>query len=412
VGFARVCVTKPRRGFAARCRAEGQEQVTLTISAIDSQFATATGSNYNVRNDRSGFDTPLESNTDLTITTTAGDSTNYLFSLGDLYDLTWQGASGTMTMTDAVVVRSDHYFDKAAQGIVVFDGIDQNGNATQIIWTENLDVRQWYYDNFNGRNPPLFWNGDQDATTYGHICFSADTLIDTPAGPVPVGEIEVGDRVLTRDHGPQPVLWVGRRRARGIGKATPVRFLPGTLANRDTLRLSPQHRVLLSGAAVRRLTGGDEVLVPAKGLIGYPGIAAAPTPDVTYVNFLCDSHEIVTAGTGASCESLYLGPQARRCIAEAARDPFADYPGLGDVGIADLSAARVTARRVLSVGETRALLAALGDAPLVDTPVAAPAPAPARGPRPKVLAARRSAVTGRATAVPWRRAERVEFAVM
>ncbi|WP_305884600.1 Hint domain-containing protein, partial [Limimaricola litoreus] len=45
------------------------------------------------------------------------------------------------------------------------------------------------------------------------ICFTAGTRIATPFGPRRAEDLAVGDLVLTRDHGPQPLRWTGSRRA-------------------------------------------------------------------------------------------------------------------------------------------------------------------------------------------------------
>ncbi|MBY8974332.1 choice-of-anchor L domain-containing protein [Rhodobacteraceae bacterium NNCM2] len=87
------------------------------------------------------------------------------------------------------------------------------------------------------------------------ICFTPGTRLLTPAGWVSIDDLVPGDLVMTHDHGPQPIRWVGRRRldARRLARCPalrPVRiakdrFGPGIPA-RD-LVLSPLHRVLLTG---------------------------------------------------------------------------------------------------------------------------------------------------------------------
>ena len=43
-------------------------------------------------------------------------------------------------------------------------------------------------------------------------CFVGGTLIETPLGPRDVADLANGDMVLTRDHGPQKLLWVCQNR--------------------------------------------------------------------------------------------------------------------------------------------------------------------------------------------------------
>lgn len=134
-------------------------------------------------------------------------------------------------------------------------------------------------------------------------CFVAGTLIASEAGPRPVETLRAGDRVLTRDHGFRPLVWVGRRRLsaaalRGRSRFRPVRieadaFGPGMPAR--PLQVSPQHRMLLIGAGAELLFGRHEVLVSALHLLGLPGVSR-PAPDaVDYVHLLFDTHEIVCA---------------------------------------------------------------------------------------------------------------------
>ena len=40
-------------------------------------------------------------------------------------------------------------------------------------------------------------------------CFTAGTLIETPRGAVAIETLQVGDRVMTLDRGPQPLRWIG-----------------------------------------------------------------------------------------------------------------------------------------------------------------------------------------------------------
>lgn len=67
-----------------------------------------------------------------------------------------------------------------------------------------------------------------------HVCFLAGTLIATPSGEVPVETLRAGDLVLTRDHGPQPLVWATSSRItpEAIDRAPdlrPIRIAPGAL---------------------------------------------------------------------------------------------------------------------------------------------------------------------------------------
>ena len=144
-------------------------------------------------------------------------------------------------------------------------------------------------------------------------CFVAGSLIDTPAGPVAVEALEVGDLVSTMDHGPQPLRWIGRVRVPGTILRHDPRFRP-VIVRRDAfgpgspcrdMRLSQQHRVLVSGWRAELLFGEDEVLVPVTKLTNDTSIRIDPaTAPLTYVHLLFDRHEIVWAD-GLPSESYF-----------------------------------------------------------------------------------------------------------
>ncbi len=127
-------------------------------------------------------------------------------------------------------------------------------------------------------------------------CFAAGSAILTPAGPVQVEQLAVGDLVVTRAYPNRPaaaVRWIGRCRvdpaAHPLPDAVrPVRIRRGAVAPgvpaRD-LRLSPDHAVALGG-----------VLIPVKYLVNGTTVSRdrglAP---VVYYHIELDRHDIVLA---------------------------------------------------------------------------------------------------------------------
>lgn len=169
------------------------------------------------------------------------------------------------------------------------------------------------------------------------MCFAAGTLIRTAQGPRAVETLQPGDMVWTRDHGCQPLRWIGQRRLEAGDLAAapmlrPIRIAPGALGPgrpARTLRVSRQHRILIRAAAARGMFGTEEVLAPACQLTGLPGIAV-DTRDcgVTYVHLMFDAHEVLMS-EGAETESLFPGPQAIRAMGAAAMAEIeAIFPGL------------------------------------------------------------------------------------
>lgn len=190
-------------------------------------------------------------------------------------------------------------------------------------------------------------------------CFCRGTLILTDEGEVPVEELRAGDIVMTRDHGPQPIEWIGSRH---LGpefldknpKLLPIRISAGALGaglpSRD-LVVSPQHRILVRSRIAQRMFGASEVLVAAKQLLQLDGIDIAhDLAEAEYFHILFRQHEVVISN-GAETESLYTGPEALKSVgAQALQEIFSLFPQLR---ARDYSA--VPARSLLSGRQGRKL---------------------------------------------------------
>lgn len=182
----------------------------------------------------------------------------------------------------------------------------------------------------------------------GAYCFAAGTLLETADGPRPIESLEVGDLVMTRDNGLQPVRWKGTRHMAGAlrlnPKLRPIRIRAGALGEgvpAADLVVSPQHRLLVRSRIAVKMFGAMEVLVAAKQLLSLEGVdIAEDLAEVTYVHVLFDRHEVVIAN-GAEAESLYTGAEALKVVGPAAREEiFAIFPELRE-GAESVAAARV-----------------------------------------------------------------------
>jgi hypothetical protein len=193
--------------------------------------------------------------------------------------------------------------------------------------------------------------GPLDIPDLGPPCFVSGTLIDTPKGSVAVEELQVGDLVLTVDHGPQVIRWVGARQIEGAGVFAPIRFAAGAMGNDRVMYLSPQHRVLLQGWRAEMLFGEDEVLVGAKHLVNDSSIRPAPRRDVTYHHILFDQHELVWS-EGCITESFFPGDCIMSGDPEMRAEINALFPELLQNPTTCLSE---TARLVLKGYEARAV---------------------------------------------------------
>ncbi|MBV1865633.1 MAG: Hint domain-containing protein [Rhodobacteraceae bacterium] len=140
-------------------------------------------------------------------------------------------------------------------------------------------------------------------------CFVAGTQILTGSGSKPVEDLRVGDMVLTRDHGLQSIRWIGNKSVPASGAMAPIRITKGTFGVEADLLLSPQHKVLLSGAWAELLFAENEVLISAKNLVNDKTIRAIESTDnVHYFHLLFDAHEIIWSN-GILSESYHPGPE-------------------------------------------------------------------------------------------------------
>jgi Ca2+-binding RTX toxin-like protein len=191
------------------------------------------------------------------------------------------------------------------------------------------------------------------------ICFTEGTLILTAGGEREIETLVPGDMVWTLDHGYQPLRWIGKTTVPAKGRLAPIVIEAGALGNRRTLRVSPQHRMLLQGWQAELLFDEMEVLAAARMLVNDKTIRAEEGDTVTYVHMLFDEHEIVMA-EGALSESFHPGHVGWGALAEASREEIlALFPQLEGL---NFEAYGPAARRSLTAAEARvAREALLGD---------------------------------------------------
>lgn len=201
----------------------------------------------------------------------------------------------------------------------------------------------------------------------GVICFTPGTMLATAQGPRPVEGLRLGDRIQTKDNGLQPILWVGSRSVSGAALHAmpdlgPVRILPNALGDGvpdDGLLVSPDHRVVIKGAAARALFNQDEVLAAARDLVNDRTVFRERSQkSVTYIHLLLPAHEVVFANQ-VETESFHpmsaalshldeesllalldqlpngrpgdYGPHARRCLARSEVAILMSDRGLGAI---------------------------------------------------------------------------------
>ncbi|MDO9523937.1 MAG: Hint domain-containing protein [Gemmobacter sp.] len=225
--------------------------------------------------------------------------------------------------------------DGPEQGFVVTDG--RSSFAASVIPVPESAARLVM---FVGANPPPgvdLWivsvSMDRAKSEWaapepgGVICFVPGTLIATPDGPRAIEHLQAGDRIDTADNGPQHVIWTGNRRMTGarlfaMPHLRPVRIRADALGlgrpDQDLI-VSPQHRMLVRGAAALALFNTSEVLVRAQDLINdHTVMVDSALREVTYIHILLDAHQIVFAN-GLETESFHPSNAALDTIEPAQR---------------------------------------------------------------------------------------------
>jgi uncharacterized protein with FMN-binding domain len=182
-----------------------------------------------------------------------------------------------------------------------------NGDGTITVITDGDETKGDHVFSYEVTNG----NGITDVGfVHSHIaCFVSGCRIMTERGFVAINALQPGDLVQTLDHGLQTLRWCGQRTVPSQGAFAAVSIPSGTFGDHGGLRVSPQHRLLMSGWRAELYCGEVEVLVKAAHLVqaGLLRQDQSGSP-VTYYHLLFDQHEIINA-EGLWSESYLPGPQ-------------------------------------------------------------------------------------------------------
>ncbi|MCI2398045.1 Hint domain-containing protein [Aliiroseovarius subalbicans] len=148
------------------------------------------------------------------------------------------------------------------------------------------------------------------------VSFTEGTRITLADGrQMPIERLQVGDRVLTRDSGPQEIRWVGHQTVRATGAFAPIRIAAGALNNEHALTLSPNHRLFIYQRVDAVKAGRKEVLVKARLLVNGTTVVQSEGGFVDYYQLLFDKHEIIYA-EGIASESQFIDTATRPALPE------------------------------------------------------------------------------------------------
>jgi hypothetical protein len=146
------------------------------------------------------------------------------------------------------------------------------------------------------------------------VSFTRGTHITMGSGlQKPIEELEVGDRVLTRDDGVQQVRWIGHSTVRATGDFAPVLIRAGTLNNDHDLVVSPDHRLFVYQREDALGVGRSELLVKVRHLLNGETITRLDGGFVEYYQLLFDRHQIIYA-EGIAAETLLVDTRTRAAL--------------------------------------------------------------------------------------------------
>ena len=148
------------------------------------------------------------------------------------------------------------------------------------------------------------------------VSFTRGTKLTMATGEQRAVEtLRLGEKILTRDDGPQPVRWIGHHTVRAVGDFAPVMITKGTLHNENDLLVSPDHRLFIYQRSDRLGAGRAEVLLKASHLVNGDTVFVQEGGFVYYFQILFDAHQIVFA-EGIAAETLLIDPRTRSALPE------------------------------------------------------------------------------------------------
>lgn len=256
-------------------------------------------------NGGAGADTVYGGTGNDSITATSGDDTIY-------------GQSGD----DLVTLLGPNNF-------ILYGGEDPGDTDYDVLDVSTLgsggQVTAITYDSGDDESGTITFSNGDVATFSGFehvICLAKGTRVSTAQGYRRVENLRPGDLLLTKDRGAQPLRWIGHRDVPAVGPSAPVVFAPGALGNTRTLRVSPQHRMLITGWKAEMLFGETEVLIAAKHLVDGIEVTQKHGGDIEYFHLCLDRHEIIFA-EGAETESFLPGATGLATLTQCQRDELA-----------------------------------------------------------------------------------------
>ncbi len=166
----------------------------------------------------------------------------------------------------------------------------------------------------------------------GCVSFTRGTSITTATGEQkPIEELQVGDRVLTRDSGIQEIRWVGRSTVRATGPFAPIVISAGAMNNLNDLTVNPDHRLFVYQREDAVGAGQAEIMVKARYLVNDETVYVQDGGFIEYFQLLFDNHEIIFA-EGIAAETMMVTSATKPVLPKSLSEKFDQtQPGLTHV---------------------------------------------------------------------------------
>ncbi|OIQ30200.1 MAG: hypothetical protein BM562_10255 [Alphaproteobacteria bacterium MedPE-SWcel] len=277
--------------------------------------------------------------------------------------LTLTGSDGSVI--EVYTLESDGVFIGYLPTSPLLSNVDYSYTVSNVINDDELSGR--YFDQYqgdDGTDPGEYTDDNGTPLIEGAVvvCFTPNSQVTTPEGARRIRDLEVGDRILTRDRGYQPLRWIYRRTLTRAflddnPHLAPVVFEKDSLGPgcpKRRMKVSPHHRMLIQSQLSEMLFAGGAILAPAKGLINgtqaYQDTSGVP---VSYVHLLFDQHEVIEVD-GVFAESYHPTERVLSTSEAALREElYQIFPDLQR----DLDAYGPTCYPAISVREARLLKA-------------------------------------------------------
>lgn len=151
--------------------------------------------------------------------------------------------------------------------------------------------------------------------------FARGTRITMNDGQMrPIETLSIGDMVLTRDAGKQPIRHIGQATMRASGSFAPVVITKGALHNEADLVVRPDHRLFIYQREDQLGAGRAEVLIKARHLVDHTTVVRRRGGFVDYFQLIFDDHHIIYA-EGIAAESHLISAQTRHALPTGVSSP-------------------------------------------------------------------------------------------